>query len=146
MPCNLTMKKFDSLSAAQVSHLLAGFGVNLLVSDVRNTVLFLQSIFNFTDLRCSGDYALLRHRDHYYQLHSDQTYSSHPLLSVLPESGLRGAGVELRLFQMDPDKAERNAIAGGYTMLQSTADKPHGLRECFILDPDGYCWVPSVKI
>ena len=22
-------------------------------------------------------------------------------------------------------------------------DKPHGLREAYILDPDGYCWVPG---
>lgn len=145
------MDNFESLSAEQVGHLLNDFGVNLLVTNVHNTVQFLTAVFDFTALRSSADYALLKHRNCLYQLHGDQTYSSHPLLSVLPESGLpqsrlRGAGVELRLYQLDPDQAQKNALAGGYTVLQSTADKPHGLRECFLLDPDGYCWVPSIKI
>lgn len=29
-------------------------------------------------------------------------------------------------------------------ILAGAADKPHGLREAFILDPEGYCWVPTV--
>jgi hypothetical protein len=29
-------------------------------------------------------------------------------------------------------------------VLSEAADKPHGLRESYILDPDGYCWVPAV--
>ena len=28
-------------------------------------------------------------------------------------------------------------------ILQPPTNKPHGLREAYILDPDGYCWVPS---
>lgn len=140
------MTNFESLSGTQVGHLLNGFGVNLLVSNVHNSVKFLSAVFDFTALRSSADYALLKHRDQFYQLHGDQTYATHPLLSVLPELGLRGGGVELRLFQIDPDQAQKKALAGGYTVLQPTADKPHGLRECFLLDPDGYCWVPSIKI
>ena len=143
---NLESHNFELLSGEQVGHLLEDFGVNLLVSNVHNTVKFLAAVLDFTALRSSADYALLKHHGRLYQLHGDQTYSTHPLLSVLPESGLRGAGVELRLFQIDPDAAQQKAIAGGYTVLQSTADKPHGLRECFLLDPDGYCWVPSIKI
>ncbi|MGR3983992.1 MAG: glyoxalase, partial [Gammaproteobacteria bacterium] len=45
-----------------------------------------------------------------------------------------------------PDAAEKRARAGGYEVLQASADKPHGLRECFLLDPDGYCWVPSMRL
>jgi hypothetical protein len=25
-------------------------------------------------------------------------------------------------------------------------DKPHGLRECIIIDDDGYVWVPGVAL
>ncbi|WP_424947036.1 VOC family protein [Candidatus Spongiihabitans sp.] len=140
------MTNFESLSGEQVGHLLDDFGVNLLVSKVHNTVKFLTTVFDFTALRSSTDYALLKHRDRLYQLHGDQTYAAHPLAALLPEAGVRGVGVELRLYQVDPDRAERRARQGGYEILQSTADKPHGLRECFVLDPDGYCWVPSIKI
>ncbi len=140
------MKDFESLSGEEVGHLLEDFGINLLVSNVSQTVNFLVNVLCFSVLRSSVDYAVLKHRDQLYQLHSDHTYSDHPLLSVIPETGLRGGGVELRLFEIDPDLAEQKAVENGYTVLQRTADKPHGLRECFLLDPDGYCWVPSIKI
>ena len=38
--------------------------------------------------------------------------------------------------------ASRAEAAGGH-VLQAPANKPHGLRECVILDADGYAWVPS---
>jgi hypothetical protein len=31
-------------------------------------------------------------------------------------------------------------------VLAASADKPHGLRECFLADPDGYVWVPGTGI
>ncbi len=139
------MSDFDEENAEEVGHALDGFGVNLLVTNVARTIVFLETVFGFETLHASRDYALLQFRGHYYQLHADHTYSNNPLLSVIPELGVRGAGVELRLYEVDPDEAENRATAENYTILQSTADKPHGLRECFLLDPDGYCWVPSVK-
>ena len=140
------MTDWRELTAEEVGHRLAGFGINLLVRRVDRSVVFLHEVLRFTVLRQSDDYAVLSHRKRLYQLHADSTYASHPLSTHLPEAGLRGAGVELRLYQVDPDRAERRARKGGYEILQSTADKPHGLRECFLLDPDGYCWVPSKKI
>ena len=139
------MKEFDPEDAVEVGHALEDFGVNLLVRDVLRTVDFLESVFGFVQVSGSRDYALLEFRGQLYQLHGDHTYSANPLPSLLPESGARGGGVELRLFELDPDRCERLAREAGYEVLMDTADKPHGLRECFILDPDGYCWVPSVK-
>ena len=140
------MDSIATISGEEMGHLLEGFGINLLVSNTERTAAFLRDVLEFDILRISADYAVLRHRDVLYQLHADPTYSENPLLSILPENGPRGAGAELRLYQIDPDEAERRAKAGEYMILQSTADKPHGLRECFLLDPDGYCWVPSIKI
>ena len=139
------MKDLEKMNAVEVGHELRGFGVNLLVTDVKRAFQFLHEVFGFESLQISEDYALIRLADGIYQLHADHTYSNNPLLSILPELGARGAGVELRLFDVDPDEAEQKASAAGYTVLQSSTDKPHGLRECFLLDPDGYCWVPSVK-
>lgn len=138
--------KMDKLTAPEMGRLLEGFGINLLVRRVPQTAEFLHEVLQFEIRRQSSDYAVLAHRSRLYQLHADSTYAAHALLAHLPEAGLRGAGVELRLYQIDPDRAESRARKGGYEVLQPTADKPHGLRECFLLDPDGYCWVPSVKI
>ena len=135
-----------TVNAGDFGRALKGFGINLLVKDVTRCCDFLRTIFDFEVPRQSEDYAILRHRDVLYQLHADHTYSQNPLPSLLPENGARGAGIELRLYDVDPDAAEKKAQQAGYQILQATADKPHGLRECFILDPDGYCWVPSVGI
>ncbi|MCY4275227.1 MAG: VOC family protein [Gammaproteobacteria bacterium] len=140
------MTDFDPTDAIQVGHSLESFGVNLLVSDVKKTANFLQHVFSFEILTCNLDYSLLSHAGTLFQLHADHTYSKNPLPSLLPEIGARGGGVELRLFDVHPDQAEQKAREAGYEILMETADKPHGLRECFILDPDGYCWCPSVRI
>ena len=137
---------WNELTAEEVGRRLTGFGINLLVRRVDRTAAFAREVLGFRILRQSDDYAVLAHRRRLYQLHADSTYHAHPLPAYLPEAALRGVGVELRLYQVNPDRAEKRATAGGYEVLQSTADKPHGLRECFLLDPDGYCWVPSVRI
>ena len=45
-----------------------------------------------------------------------------------------------------PMRRRRAAHKLDYTVLQAPADKPHGLREAYIVDPDGYVWVPDVPI
>ena len=57
-----------------------------------------------------------------------------------------GICVELRVYGSDPDLAEANAKAGGWTVLAGSLDKPHGLRECMIIDDEGYVWIPSVHL
>jgi hypothetical protein len=76
--------------------------------------------------------------------HADHTYRGNPLSGVVAGIAGRGAGVELRLYGCDPDVAEAKARQLGFTVLAGTMDKPHGLRECVILDDEGYAWVPSV--
>jgi hypothetical protein len=46
----------------------------------------------------------------------------------------------------DPDAAAAAAHQRDYTVLVVLADKPHGLREAYIVDPDGYVWVPDVRL
>jgi len=136
---------FGDISAEAMGHMLDGFGVNLLVRQVPRAAEFMRDVLGLAVLRQSDDYAVLAWRGRLFQLHADATYAAHPLPALMPEVGARGAGVELRLYEVDPDAAEQRARAGGYEVLQSSADKPHGLRECFLLDPDGYCWVPSAR-
>ena len=65
---------------------------------------------------------------------------------ILTSAARRGVGVELRLHGRDPDAAEAAARRLGCEILQGAADKPHGLREAFIADGDGFVWVPDVPI
>ena len=90
--------------------------------------------------------AVLSHGGQQWMLHADHTYADHPLLGLTGDGALRGAGAELRLYGIDPDQAEARARARGDHLLAAAQDKPHGLRECFIADPDGYIWVPGVAL
>ena len=77
-------------------------------------------------------------------LHADHTYEDHPLHGGLCSDIPRGIGTELRLHGRDPDKAETAARELGYTILEGASDKPHGLREAYVIDPDGYTRVPDI--
>ena len=134
---------FETISADAFGASLRGLGVNILLSNVPRCVDFLTQVFEMKALQASADFAIMAYQSQVFQLHSDATYSAHPLLPLLPENPPRGLGVELRLYDSDPDTAATRAEALGAMILQAPSDKPHGLRECSILGPDGYLWVPS---
>ncbi len=130
--------------APDYGRLLKAFGVNLLVLDVATAVAFAREVLEAEVVYADPDFAVLRAVGAEWMLHADHTYDKHPLYGSLKDGGHRGVGVELRLHGLDPDAAEARARARGDTVLAGSIDKPHGLRECYIVDPDGYLWVPDV--
>jgi len=137
---------YDTVGAESFGASLRGIGMNLLVRDVVAQVVFLETVFGMKAHQPTADFAIMRYGDQLLQLHSDGTYHSNPLLGLIPESPPRGGGVEIRLYDTDPDDACLRAQAAGGTILQGPADKPHGLREAYILCGNGYAWVPSTVI
>ncbi|MCB2136579.1 MAG: glyoxalase [Rhodobacteraceae bacterium] len=138
---------FETVDPGDFGRSLKGLGLNLLVCDVKAEAAFLTELFGMTSHRLSADFAIMTYHGQVFQLHADHTYHSHPLPSLLPEAGARGAGVELRLYETDPDAAAAHAATmDRAVILQAPADKPHGLRECVILCENGYAWVPSRRI
>lgn len=140
------MDDLDKLAATEAPDMgaaLRGLGLNLLVRDVMVEVAFLRDVLEMRILRADRDFAFVAYGDQVFQVHADHTYHSNPLLSLLPEAGARGAGQEIRLYDTDPEAATARAEAAGAMVLSEPEDKPHGLREAYILDQDGYCWVPS---
>lgn len=134
---------YDTIGAEPFGAGLRGIGLNLLVRDVGAQVAFLGDVFGMTAHQPTADFAIMAYGPQVFQLHSDGTYHSNPLLGLLPETPPRGAGIEIRLYDTDPDAAARRAEACGATVLQDPTDKPHGLREAYILCENGYAWVPS---
>ena len=134
------------MPAAEYGRSLAGFGVNLLVRDVASSVAFQTEVLGVEAVYADADFAVLAHAGRQWMLHADHTYADHPLLALTGDGAIRGAGAELRLYDVEPDAAEARARALGHTVLAASADKPHGLRECFLADPDGYVWVPGRAI
>ena len=126
--------------APEYASTLRGVGVNLLVRDVSTSVRFRREVLQLDPMYADPDFAALQHDGTDFMLHADHTYDTHPLLDR--SQGVRGAGVELRVYAIDPDAAERRARDTGHKILAPTTDRGHGLRECYVVDPDGYVWVP----
>jgi len=134
---------YDDIDADSFGRSLRGIGLNLLVRDVAAEVAFLVGVFGMRAHQVSADFAIMTYGDQVFQLHSDGTYHSNPLLGLLPENPPRGGGIEIRLYDTDPDDAVARVEAHGGTILQEPTDKPHGLREAYTLCENGYVWVPS---
>ena len=138
----------EFMPAEEYGRSLQGLGINLLVRDVTRSVAFARDVLGASVAYADKDFAVLRYAcgptRAEWMLHSDGTYHSNPLLGLIGDAQVRGAGVEVRLYHCDPDAAVERAKAHGHHVLSEAADKPHGLREAYILDPDGYCWVPAV--
>lgn len=123
---------------------LTGLGINLLVADVARAAEYQKEVLGAEVVYADPDFAVLKGYGAEWMLHADHTYSDHPLKGSLSPTLARGIGIELRLHGCDPDVAEAKARSRGETVLAGSMDKPHGLREAYLVDPDGYLWVPDV--
>ncbi|MBX2854537.1 MAG: glyoxalase [Rhodobacteraceae bacterium] len=132
-----------------------GLGVNLLVRDVPAEARFLVQAFGVSVSYFDDDFAIVAGFGAEWMLHSDGSYQSNPLIGVVRGSdeagGVRGAGIELRLYGCDPDAAVVRVEAlievdAEAVILAAAMDKPHGQREAVIIDPEGYVWVPGIPI
>ena len=67
-------------------------------------------------------------------------------MDIIKSSKPKGLGIELRVIGYEPDRAEERARKENYIILSNSMNKPHGMRECYILDNNGFCWVPSILV
>jgi hypothetical protein len=133
----------ETVSADDFGASLRGIGLNLVVRDVLAHVQLLGQVFGMGSHQATADFAILTYGSEILQLHSDGTYHANPLGAVVRAVDARGPGVEIRLYDTDPETAVATAETLGLEILQPPTDKPHGLREAYIICPDGYVWVPS---
>ena len=118
----------------------------MLVASVPESVAFAKRVLAAESVYDDPDFAVMKANGVEWMLHADHTYDRHPMTGVLQSAEVRGCGVELRLHGCDPDQACKNAQAHHYHILVAPTDKPHGVREAFIVAPDGYIWVVDVPL
>lgn len=127
--------------------LTSGIGVNLLVRDIAQMSTFLSEVLAMEIVYWDDDFALCHGYGGQLMLHHDRTYSRHPFVGSVAGTTHRGAGVEIRLYGCDPDKAVERAehcSIEDIAVLDAPAFKPHGVREAFIVGPEGYVFAPTV--
>lgn len=128
------------MPADEYGRSLRGLTVNLLVRNIGPALAFARDVLGVEPVYSDADFAMLRHGPSEWMLHADHTYRDHPLHASLAGGAARGIGAEIRLHDADPDAAEEAARRRGDPIVAGAMDKPHGVREAFILDPDGYLW------
>ena len=134
------------MPAPEYGRRLRGLGVNLIVRDILAALSFQSEVLAAEILHNDPDFAAMQAFGAEWMLHADHTYNNHSVNGILNDRPARGIGVELRLYGRNPDDAEAKARALGCDVLAGSLDKPHGLREAYIIDQDGYLWVPSVPL
>jgi catechol 2,3-dioxygenase-like lactoylglutathione lyase family enzyme len=131
------------VSAPDYGRSLRGLGFNLIVKDVTRAIHFATEVLGATLIFRTDTFAAMKLHGNDFMFHANTTYRGNELHATLLTDVARGVGVELRCYSVDPDAAEFRARTLQYTVLAGSLDKPHGLRECMILDDDGFVWIPS---
>ncbi len=125
---------------------LHGLSLNLIVRDVATSLPFYRDVIGMTVHYADADMAALQLEDTQIVLHADHTHDKQPWATRLPDAGKRGLGVEIRIFDVDPDAAERRATEHGGIVLIGARDWPHGWRDVVLEDPDGYTFAVGVAL
>lgn len=123
-----------------------GVGVNILVPDVETSIRWQVNVLGATVIYWEDHFAIMQAQGAVWLVHSDWSYRDHEMTGAVKDVEARGAGLEIRIYGLDPDDCEAKARAAGGIVLAGSLDKPHGLREAYLVDPDGYVWVPGVGI
>ncbi|MGJ8557683.1 MAG: glyoxalase, partial [Sulfitobacter geojensis] len=109
---------YETIGAEDFGASLRGIGLNLLVREVAAQIDFLETVFDMKSFQPTADFAIMTYGEQVFQIHADGTYHSNPLLGLLPENPPRGGGIEIRLYDTDPEAACAKAAAAGGTVLQ----------------------------
>ncbi|MBZ9893078.1 hypothetical protein LB545_01895 [Mesorhizobium sp. BR1-1-6] len=123
-----------------------GIGVNLLVSDMAAMEAFCRDVLGADIIYADEDFAAIELLGSVFMLHADHSYLDNAMTGTIAGAETRGAGVELRLYGANPDAVEAAARDHGHIVLAGAIDKPHGLRESYVVGPDGYIFVPSAPL
>ena len=134
------------MSASQYGRSLRGLTVNLIVRNMGRMLEFQRLVLEAEIVYEDPDFAVFEGYGAQWMAHADHTYDHNPLEALLTLNQPRGGLVELRIHGCDPDRAERQARQKGYQVVRAAADKPHGLREAYLRDAEGYLWVPDRSI
>lgn len=143
------MKKREGdawMDAGDYGRSLSGIGFNLLYDTLDRAIEFQREVLGATIVYSDPDFVAVKGYGAQWMLHADHSYQDHALHGIATNLEGRGGSVELRVYGCDPDRAEAAAREHDFTVFAGAMDKPHGLREAYILDDAGYLWVPSMGI
>ncbi len=78
---------------------------------------FCRDVLGATIVYADEDFAAVELLGSVFMLHADHSYLDNPMTGVIQGVELRGAGIEIRIYGLDPDLAESRARAHGHDIL-----------------------------
>jgi lactoylglutathione lyase len=119
---------------------VTGLRLELFVEDMETTIDYYVRVLGFEVARReTGDYASLRNGEVVLgiapisKLPGEGGYFTREIASLR-----RGLGVEIVLEVEDVDAWHRRVVASGHTVFEPPQERPWGLRDFRVVDPDGY--------
>lgn len=106
------------------------------VRDLDASVSFYVEQLGFRQVRRDTNFAVVALGDAYVLL-SAADEEGRDLRRWL-DSGPRGVGVNVRIMVEDADDAYERATASGIAAVRELDDRPYGLRDFIVADPDGF--------
>jgi lactoylglutathione lyase len=117
------------------------FRLELFVENLDVSIRFYETALGFHLVRRQADYASLQRRDRDPRLGAIAELpvdSDGPGFTQAGLTGVRGAGVEIVLEVEDVDAALADVAGAGGRVVEPLRDRPWGLRDFRLIDPDGY--------
>jgi lactoylglutathione lyase len=117
------------------------FRIELFVDDLDAAVRFYEGALGFRMTRREADYASLERGDAVLGLGAVAKLPADgegPGFTRARLAGVRGAGVEIVLEVPDVDAALKAAQRAGVRVVEPLRERPWGLRDFRVVDPDGY--------
>jgi lactoylglutathione lyase len=117
------------------------FRIELFVDDIDASIRFYEGALGFRLVRREADYASLERGQAVLGLGAIAKLPATgegPGFTRARLAGVRGAGVEIVLEVGDVDAALRAVERAGHRVVEPLRDRPWGLRDFRVADPDGY--------
>jgi len=119
------------------------FRIELFVEDLDRSIRFYERALGFQLARREPEYASLRRGDAELGLGAIAKLPAHGTEAGFTQDRLadrdrRGAGVEIVVEVEDLDAAFETVQGAGWTVAEPLRDRPWGLRDFRLADPDGY--------
>jgi uncharacterized glyoxalase superfamily protein PhnB len=116
-------------------HELAPVAPELFVHNVPAAVRFYTETLGFTAYRTDPTFAVLALGNAVVMLADQRMYG---LMGGEPPGASRGSFVDIRIVVPDVDAMHRRCTEAGVTIVHDIADRPYGLRDFIIRDPNGF--------
>ena len=123
-----------------------GIGINLLVPEIAPMEAFCRDVLGARIVYADEDFAAVELLGSVFMLHADHSYLDNPMTGVIDGVELRGARHRDPHLRRRPGRDRSAGARAGHGCSPVRSTSRMALRECHIVGPNGYIFVPSAAL